>query len=166
MGTNGSTANGLSALGPQMGKAHGGGVKLDRKSPGKISQSQDDVLSGKETRMEDDSMAKSGVISGSFPKGGFMKHSKSYGHPKGGESKGDQSNTQKDYSMDKGNTDPNYKSKKDGESKGDQSTSDKDYSTAKSKKGPHKDYDGDGKQESSTQEYLGSVDKAINANKK
>jgi len=83
MGTNGSTANGLSALGPQMGKAHGGGVKLDRKSPGKISQSQDDVLSGKETRMEDDSMAKSGVISGSHSKGGFMKHSKgSYGHAK------------------------------------------------------------------------------------
>jgi len=83
MGTKLFTVNGLSALGPQMGKAHGGGVKLDRKSPGKISQSQDDVLSGKETRMEDDSMAKSGVVSGSYPKGGFMKHSKGgYGHAK------------------------------------------------------------------------------------
>ena len=82
MGTKGSTANGLSALGPQMGKAHGGGVKLEQ-GMGKISQSQDDVLSGKETRMEDDSMAKAGVISGSHSKGGFMKHSKgSYAHAK------------------------------------------------------------------------------------
>ena len=82
MGTKLFTVNGLSALGPQMGKAHGGGVKLEQ-GMGKISQSQDDVLSGKETRMEDDSMAKSGVVSGSYPKGGFMKHSKgSYGHAK------------------------------------------------------------------------------------
>ena len=82
MGTKLFTVNGLSALGPQMGKAHGGGVKLEQ-GMGKISQSQDDVLSGKETRMEDDSMAKSGVISGSHSKGGFMKHSKgSYGHAK------------------------------------------------------------------------------------
>ena len=82
MGTKLFTVNGLSALGPQMGKAHGGGVKLEQ-GMGKISQSQDDVLSGKETRMEDDSMAKAGVISGSHSKGGFMKHSKgSYGHAK------------------------------------------------------------------------------------
>ena len=82
MGTKLFTVNGLSALGPQMGKAHGGGVKLEQ-GMGKISQSQDDVLSGKETRMEDDSMAKSGVVSGSHSKGGFMKHSKGgYGHAK------------------------------------------------------------------------------------
>ena len=69
------------------------------------------------------------VISGGHPKGGFMHKSKSSPFPKDGDMKGDQSNTKEDYSMDKGNTDPNYKSKKDGESKGDQSASDKDYST-------------------------------------
>jgi|TARA_R110000764_G_scaffold217129_1_gene304159 hypothetical protein len=36
----------------------------------------------------------------------------------------------------------------------------------KNLKSPHKDYDGDGKQESSEKEYLGSVDKAIKAKQK
>ena len=70
MGYGGQTVNGLSSLGPKMGKAHGGGVKLE-KSIGKISESQDDVLSGKETQMENDSMAKAGVVSGSHS-GNFM----------------------------------------------------------------------------------------------
>ena len=38
--------------------------------------------------------------------------------------------------------------------------------TAGGEKKADKDYDGDGKQESSRQEYLGVVDKAIKANKK
>ena len=74
MGTKGITANGLSGtgLGPTMGgKMHGGGVKLDRKSIGKLTQSEDDVFSGKETQMENDSMAKAGVVSGSHS-GKFM----------------------------------------------------------------------------------------------
>ena len=74
MGTKGITANGLSGtgLGPTMGgKMHGGGVKLDRKSIGKLTQSEDDVFSGKETQMENDSMAKAGVVSGSHS-GNFM----------------------------------------------------------------------------------------------
>ena len=76
----------------------------------------------------------------SYPGGMPGGANKSYHGPKkDGESKGDQSNTKKDYSMDKGNTDPNYKSKKDGESKGDQSASDKDYSTPKYPKGPNKE---------------------------
>ena len=84
MGHGGQTANGSSSLGPNMGKAHGGGVKLEQ-GMGKISQSQDDVLSGKETQMEDNSMGnpKKGIISGGHSKGGFMKHAKgSYGQPK------------------------------------------------------------------------------------
>jgi len=49
MGYGGKTANGLSSLGPKMGgKAHGGGVKIEKN---KISQSQDNVLSGKFTSM-------------------------------------------------------------------------------------------------------------------
>ena len=71
MGYGGQTANGLSSLGPKMGKAHGGGVKLE-KSIGKISESQDDVLSGKETQMEDNSMGSAKMISGSHSKGKFM----------------------------------------------------------------------------------------------
>jgi hypothetical protein len=71
MGYGGQTVNGLSSLGPKMGKASGGGVKLDRKSIGKLTQSEDDVFSGKETQMENDSMAKAGVVSGSHP-GNFM----------------------------------------------------------------------------------------------
>lgn len=88
MGTQGSDkspAIGPNNLGgPAMGgKMHGGGVKLDRKSPGKISDMQDSVLSGEQTKKEDNAMAKSGVISGGHSKGGFMKHSKgSYGHAK------------------------------------------------------------------------------------
>ena len=83
MGYGGQTANGLSSLGPKMGKAHGGGVKLEQ-GMGKISESQDDVLSGKETQMEDNSMGSAKMISGSHSKGGFMKHAKSsYGQPKG-----------------------------------------------------------------------------------
>jgi len=82
MGYGGQTVNGLSSLGPKMGKAHGGGVKLEQ-GMGKISQSQDDVLSGKETQMEDNSMGSAKMISGSHSKGGFMKHSKSsYGASK------------------------------------------------------------------------------------
>ena len=77
MGYEGKTVNGLSSLGPKMGKAHGGGVKLERKSPGKISDMQDSVLRGEQTKKEDNAMAKSGVISGSHSKGGFMKHAKS-----------------------------------------------------------------------------------------
>ena len=49
MGYGGKTANGLSSLGPKMGgKAHGGGVKIEKNN---ISQSQDNVLSGKFTSM-------------------------------------------------------------------------------------------------------------------
>ncbi len=49
MGYGGKTVNGLSSLGPKMGgKAHGGGVKIEKN---KISQSQDNVLSGKFTSM-------------------------------------------------------------------------------------------------------------------
>ena len=70
MGYEGQTVNGLSSLGPKMGKASGGGVKLEQ-GMGKISESQDDVLSGKETQMEDNSMAKAGVVSGSHS-GNFM----------------------------------------------------------------------------------------------
>ena len=73
------TVNGIAMA----GKMHGGGVKLDRKSPGKISDMQDSVLGGEQTKKEDNAMAKSGVISGGHSKGGFMKHSKSsYGHAK------------------------------------------------------------------------------------
>jgi hypothetical protein len=54
-----------------MGKAHGGGVKLEQ-GMGKISESQDDVLSGKETQMEDNSMGSAKMISGSHSKGKFM----------------------------------------------------------------------------------------------
>ena len=62
-----------------MGKASEGGVKLE-KSIGKISESQDDVLSGKETQMEDSSMAKAGVVSGSHSKGKFMAAPKYKSH--------------------------------------------------------------------------------------
>ena len=72
MGYGGKTVNGLSSLGPKMGgKAHGGGVKIE-KGMGKISQSQDDVLSGKETKMENDSMGSAKMISGGHSKGNFM----------------------------------------------------------------------------------------------
>ena len=71
MGYGGQTVNGLSSLGPKMGKANGGGVKLEQ-GMGKISESQDDVLSGKETQMEDDSMGSAKMISGSHSKGKFM----------------------------------------------------------------------------------------------
>ena len=72
MGYGGKIANGLSSLGPKMGgKAHGGGVKIE-KGMGKISQSQDDVLSGKETKMENDSMGSAKMISGGHSKGKFM----------------------------------------------------------------------------------------------
>ena len=37
MGYEGQTVNGLSSVGPKMGKTHGGGVNLDRKSIGKLS---------------------------------------------------------------------------------------------------------------------------------
>ena len=51
----------------------------------------------------------------------------SHAHPhQGGAMKGDQSKTKKDYSDEKGNTDPKYKGK-DGSSKGDQSASRSDY---------------------------------------
>ena len=86
MGYGGKTANGLSSLGPKMGgKAHGGGVKIE-KGMGKISQSQDDVLSGKETKMENDSMGSAKMISGGHSKGKFMSTPKykcgasKYGH--------------------------------------------------------------------------------------
>ena len=72
MGYGGKTVNGLSYLGPKMGgKAHGGGVKIE-KGMGKISQSQDDVLSGEETKMENDSMGSTKMISGGHSKGKFM----------------------------------------------------------------------------------------------
>ena len=72
MGYGGKTINGLSSLGPKMGgKAHGGGVKIE-KGMGKISQSQDDVLSGKETKMENESMGSAKMISGGHSKGKFM----------------------------------------------------------------------------------------------
>mgnify|MGYP003126328715 CR=1 FL=1 len=61
MGYGGKTVNGLSSLGPKMGKAHGGGVKIE-KGMGKISQSQDDVLSGKETQMENNSMGSAKIV--------------------------------------------------------------------------------------------------------
>ena len=79
MGTKAVTANGLSGVGP--GKMHGGGINLAQ-GVGKISQSQLDVESGEETRMENDAMAKSGCVSGGHPKGGFMHKSRSYGNPK------------------------------------------------------------------------------------
>jgi hypothetical protein len=82
MGTKAVTANGLSGVGP--GKMHGGGINLAQ-GVGKISQSQLDVESGEETRMENDAMAKSGCVSGGHPKGGFMKKSTSYGNAKTGE---------------------------------------------------------------------------------
>jgi len=93
MGTKAVTANGLSGVGPTMGgKMHGGGINLAQ-GVGKISQSQLDVESGEETRMENDAMAKSGCVSGGHPKGGFMKKSRSsagttkiYGGDKGDES--------------------------------------------------------------------------------
>jgi hypothetical protein len=72
MGYGGQTVNGLSSLGPKMGKASGGGVKLDRKSIGKLTQSEDDVFSGKETQMEDNSMGSAKMIGGSHSKGKFM----------------------------------------------------------------------------------------------
>ena len=71
MGYGGQTVNGLSSLGPKMGKASGGGVKLEQ-GMGKISESQDDVLSGKETQMENNSMGSAKMISGSHSKGKFM----------------------------------------------------------------------------------------------
>ncbi len=72
MGYGGKIANGLSSLGPKMGgKAHGGGVNIG-KGMGKISQLQDDVLSGKETKMENDSMGSAKIISGGHSKGKFM----------------------------------------------------------------------------------------------
>lgn len=80
MGYGGQTANGLSSLGPKMGKASGGGVKLEQ-GMGKISESQDDVLSGKETQMEDNSMGSAKMISGSHSKGKFMAPGK---YKKGG----------------------------------------------------------------------------------
>ena len=86
MGYGGKTVNGLSSLGPKMGgKAYGGGVKIE-KGMGKISQSQDDVLSGKETKMENDSMGSAKMISGGHSKGKFMSTPKykcgasKYGH--------------------------------------------------------------------------------------
>lgn len=108
---------------PAHGAVVGKGVKVDKNN---ISNSEKQVLAGAYN-----SFGQAKVISGGHPKGGFMHKSKSMGNPKDGDMKGDQSNTKKDYSMDKGNTDPNYKSKKDGESKGDQSASDKDYSPKK-----------------------------------
>ncbi len=81
MGYGGKTVNGLSSLGPKMGgKAHGGGVKIE-KGMGKISQSQDDVLSGEETKMENDSMGSAKMISGGHSKGKFMSTPK-YKGPK------------------------------------------------------------------------------------
>ena len=38
----------------KMGKASGGGVKLDKQPPGKISEMQDSVLKGEQTRKEND----------------------------------------------------------------------------------------------------------------
>ena len=83
MGYGGKTVNGLSSLGPKMGKASGGGVKLEQ-GMGKISESQDDVLSGKETQMEDNSMATPKVHSGSFSTGNFMATPKYKGTAKKG----------------------------------------------------------------------------------
>ena len=79
MGHGGQTVNGLSSLGPKMGKAHGGGVNL---APKMMDESQRNVSSGKETQMEDNSMGSAKMISGSHSKGGFMKYSKSYGQAK------------------------------------------------------------------------------------
>jgi len=88
MGYGGKTVNGLSSLGPKMGgKAHGGGVKIE-KGMGKISQSQDDVLSGKETKMENDSMGSAKMISGSHSKGKFMSTPK-YKHKGAAQAKPD-----------------------------------------------------------------------------
>ena len=79
MGTQGSTkspAIGPNNLGgPAMGgKMHGGGVKLQPKKEntgGGMDLSQRKMMAG------DYSPTKSGVISGSHSKGGFMKHAKS-----------------------------------------------------------------------------------------
>ena len=82
MGYGGQTVNGLSSLGPKMGKASGGGVKLDRKSIGKLTQSEDDVFSGKETQMEDNSMGSAKMIGGGHSKGKFMASPKYKGPEK------------------------------------------------------------------------------------
>ena len=74
MGYGGQTVNGLSSLGPKMGKAHGGGVKLQPKKEntgGGMDLNQRKVMAG------DYSPTKSGIISGSHSKGGFMKHAES-----------------------------------------------------------------------------------------
>ena len=153
------------------GKKIGGGVNL---SPKMMDESQRNVSSGKETKMENSSMAKSGIISGGHPKGGFMKKSKSYSPTKG---QGYNDRQDESLGMKDGKESSKKQSMKDrrdereGENKAqgndpDGLTKYPKNSMPKSKKGPHKDYDGDGKQESSTQEYLGSVDKAIKANKK
>lgn len=81
MGYKGITVNGLSSLGPKMGKASGGGVKLEQ-GIGKISESQDDVLSGKETQMENNSMGSAKMISGGHSKGRFMSTPKYKGPEK------------------------------------------------------------------------------------
>lgn len=60
---------------------------------------------------------------GPHPHGADGSHK---GPKKYGAMKGDQSKTKKDYSNEKGNTDPKYKGK-DGSSKGDQSASRSDY---------------------------------------
>ena len=73
------TVNGIAMA----GKMHGGGVKLEQ-GMGKISESQDDVLSGKETQMEDNSMATPKVHSGSFSTGNFMATPKYKGTAKKG----------------------------------------------------------------------------------
>jgi len=74
--TNVSEESGIFKQGTKMG----GGVKLAHGTK-KESKSEDDVLSGKETQMEDNSMiAKAGVVSGSHSKGKFMAPPKYKSH--------------------------------------------------------------------------------------
>jgi len=153
------------------GKKIGGGVNLAPKKEntgGGMDPNQKKMMAG------GFSPNKSGIISGGHPKGGFMKKSKSYSPTKG---QGYNDRQDESLGMKDGKESSKKQSMKDrrdereGENKAqgndpDGLTKYPKNSMPKSKKGPHKDYDGDGKQESSTQEYLGSVDKAIKANKK
>ena len=170
MGTKGSTkspAIGPNNLGgPAMGgKMHGGGVNLAPKKEntgGGMDPSQRKVTAGAY-----DSFGQAKVISGGHPKGGFMHKSKSYSPTKGQgyDAREDEALGMKDgKESSKKQSDKDRRDESRGENKAQGNPA--DGLTKYPTRGPHKDYDGDGKQESSTQEYLGSVDKAIKKNKK
>ena len=62
------------------GKMQGGGVKLDKQPPGKISEMQGSVLEGEQTRKENDAMGSAKIISGGHSKGKFMGSPKYKSH--------------------------------------------------------------------------------------